>query len=144
LRSFPGRHGGMALSPDGRWVVGSHSVNGTLLRIDTENLQAESFGSAPAPGAVAAWSPDGRCVAVALSPTRGRYPPDARSVPRLPGEIWLLDAVSGRRLWKANTGDLATTVLAFDPSGRELVSVHFGLVSVWDAETGKRRACYSD
>jgi Tol biopolymer transport system component len=84
-------------------------------------IDLTSFRSAP--GALLAWTPDGRYLAAA-----GRFAPDA------PSEVWLISPDTGerRRLTTAGSGQIGDFGLAFSPDGRFLALLRFATRSVGD------------
>jgi Tol biopolymer transport system component/DNA-binding winged helix-turn-helix (wHTH) protein len=76
-----------------------------------------------APGALLAWTPDGRWLAAV-----GRFAPDA------PSEVWLISPDTGerRRLTTAGSGELGDFGVSFSPDGRFLALLRFTTRSVGD------------
>jgi Tol biopolymer transport system component/DNA-binding winged helix-turn-helix (wHTH) protein len=108
------------LGPEGRSAIYlMPALGGDERRLGEIDLT--SFRSAP--GALLAWTPDGRYLAAA-----GRFAPDA------PSEVWLISPDTGerRRLTTAGSGQIGDFGLAFSPDGRFLALLRFATRSVGD------------
>ena len=113
---------GVALSPDGSKAA-SIGVDGLTVLWDVDS--GESVATFPSE--VAAFSPDGRMLAIAG---------EGEEVTA----VILRDVESGDRVRVLSGGHIrAVTALAFSPDGKRLASGGSdGLVTVWDPETGQQ------
>ncbi|MGI5196095.1 helix-turn-helix domain-containing protein [Streptomyces sp. CA-288835] len=161
----------IALSPDGR-TVAANSRDGKVRIWDLPGGRLRhTFVVGFDSGEIAAFSPDGRTLAVTavraddvvvalLDPVAGRelrtftirdgavrgmaFSPDGRTV--------AASSVSAVRVWDVATGRkrhsftrlVDPRAVAFGPDGRTVVTVNNGRVRVWDLATGRTRSANDD
>jgi WD40 repeat protein len=140
------------LSPDGRHVAAYTDA----LHVWEIAGRREIALPEPPPGlhaVAAAFSPDGRRVAVLIREGRASWPPELHRAPDgpsdRPAELVVLHLESGQAVWRRPIRvrwDAATTRFSFTPDGRSLVVTHnrpketgIGLIphfQVWSTERG--------
>jgi WD40 repeat protein len=115
----------IALSPDGHTVAAvSRDGKVRVWSLSEGRLRHTSAGYDS--GEVAAFSPDGRTLAVAAA--RGAD-----------GMIGLLDPVTGRKLRTITVPDGSVRGMAFSPDGRTVAASSPAAVRVWDVSTGREQ-----
>ncbi|MGX4690073.1 nSTAND1 domain-containing NTPase [Streptomyces sp. JNUCC 63] len=119
----------LALSPDG-YTVATHSGDGTVRIWDLPGGRLRHTFTGHSPGEVAAFSPDGRTLAVASVR-------DADTV------IGLWDPVTGRKLSTLTVPDGSVRGMAFSPDGRTVAAASPAAVRVWDVATGRTRHSFT-
>ncbi|MEF9906124.1 nSTAND1 domain-containing NTPase [Streptomyces sp. P9-A2] len=115
----------LALSPDGH-TVATHSKDGTVRIWDLPGGRLRHAFTGHDHSEVAAFSPDGRTLAVA-----GVGGDDAM--------IGLWDPVTGRKLSTFTVPDGSVRGMAFSPDGRAVAASSPAAVRVWDVATGRTR-----
>ncbi|GAB2996377.1 hypothetical protein GCM10023080_073150 [Streptomyces pseudoechinosporeus] len=115
----------IALSPDGH-TVAANSQDGKVRIWSLPGGRLRHTFTGYDSGEVAAFSPDGRTLAVAA--VRGAD-----------GMIGLLDPVTGRKLRTITVPDGSVRGMAFSPDGRTVAASSPAAVRVWDVATGRTR-----
>ncbi|MFJ2559210.1 hypothetical protein ACIO2V_27275 [Streptomyces sp. NPDC087534] len=122
----------IALSPDGH-TLATHSTDGRIRiwNLPGGQLQHTFTGhNASEVSHVAAFSPDGRTLAVATAGgTRG--------------VITLWDPVNGRKLRTLTVPDGSIRAMALSPDGRTVAAASPAAVRVWDVATGRLRHSFT-
>jgi WD40 repeat protein/transcriptional regulator with XRE-family HTH domain len=116
----------IALSPDGH-TVAANSRDGKVRIWSLPGGQLRHTFAGYDSGEVAAFSPDGRTLAVAT--VRGA---DGAA-------IGLLDPVTGRKLRTITVPDGSVRGMAFSPDGRSVAASSLAAVRVWDVATGRKQ-----
>lgn len=110
----------------GGTATGPHTLAGGEF-----NAPAPLYRLSNLPGSIAAlaFSPDGSLLAAQLSETR-------------PPAIWIIDVPAGRHrgTWERL---FELSAVAFSPDGRTIATGSWGLIGLWDAETGNFRQALS-
>ncbi|WP_449351638.1 WD40 repeat domain-containing protein [Streptomyces shaanxiensis] len=115
-----------ALSSNGR-ALATHSGDGRIQIWELPEGRVRHTMAAPGDGEIAAFSPDGRILAVATTTAIG---------------LW--DATDGRELATVRTPDGAVRGVAFSPDGRSLAAASTRAVRVWDVAGGRTRHTLTD
>ncbi|MEU9473952.1 helix-turn-helix domain-containing protein [Streptomyces avermitilis] len=115
----------IALSPDGH-TVAANSRDGKVRIWSLPGGRLRHTFAGYDSGEVAAFSPDGRTLAVA-------------SVRGADGMIGLLDPVTGKELRTITVPDGSVRGMAFSPDGRTVAASSPAAVRVWDVATGRLR-----
>ncbi|QWB27654.1 MULTISPECIES: helix-turn-helix domain-containing protein [Streptomyces] len=121
--------GSIALSPDGR-TVATHSRDGKVRIWDLPGGRLRQTFTGHDTDQVAAFSPDGRTLAVAMARESGT-------------EIGMWDPVTGRKLGTLAIPDGAVGGLAFSADGRTVAATSPAAVRVWDVATGRTRHSFT-
>ncbi|MET7597217.1 helix-turn-helix domain-containing protein [Streptomyces sp. NPDC005481] len=119
----------IAVSPDGR-TVAANSRDGKVRIWSLPGGRLRHTFAGYDSGEVAAFSPDGRTLAVAA--VRGAD-----------GMIGLLDPVAGRKLRTLTVPDGSVRGMAFSPDGRTVAASSPRAVRVWDVATGHKRRSFT-
>lgn len=119
----------IALSPDGH-TVATHSKDGKVRIWDLPGGRLRHTFTGHDLSEVAAFSPDGRTLAVA-----GVGGDDAM--------IGLWDPVTGRKLGTFTVPDGSVRGMAFSPDGRAVAASSAAAVRVWDVATGRTRHSFT-
>ncbi|MFE3858607.1 hypothetical protein ACFXPN_46690 [Streptomyces griseorubiginosus] len=115
-----------ALNSNGR-TLATHSRDGRIQIWELPEGRVRHTMAAPGDGEIAAFSPDGRILAVATTTA-----------------ISLWDATDGRELATLRTPDGAVRGMAFSPDGRSLAAASTRAVRVWDVAGGRTRHTLTD
>jgi RNA polymerase sigma factor (sigma-70 family) len=126
FRSVPDDWRG-ARSPDGRLVCDTSSGDGSpRLREVATSREVHRLESYPRSPSALAFSPDGRCLAIAFWTAPAVF------------VVW--DVATGKKLYEHSGGTSAFTALAFSPDGKSLASgSKEGSVCLWETDTGRER-----
>ncbi|GHD06542.1 hypothetical protein GCM10010313_24740 [Streptomyces violarus] len=119
----------IALSPDGH-AVAANSRDGKVRIWSLPGGQLRHTLAGYGSGEVAAFSPDGRTLAVAAA--RGAD-----------GMIGLLDPFTGKKLSTITVRDGSVRGMAFSPDGRTVAAASPAAVRVWDVATGRTRHSFT-
>ncbi|MGW3934389.1 nSTAND1 domain-containing NTPase [Streptomyces phaeochromogenes] len=119
----------IALSPDGH-TVAANSRDGKVRIWSLPGGRLRHTIAGYDSGQVAAFSPDGRTLAVAT--VRGAD-----------GMIGLLDPVTGKELRALSVPDGSVRGMAFSPDGRTVAAASPAAVRVWDVATGRTQRSFT-
>ncbi|WP_406488118.1 helix-turn-helix domain-containing protein [Streptomyces phaeochromogenes] len=119
----------IALSPDGH-TVAANSRDGKVRIWSLPGGRLRHTIAGYDSGEVAAFSPDGRTLAVAT--VRGAD-----------GMIGLLDPVTGKELRALSVPDGSVRGMAFSPDGRTVAAASPAAVRVWDVATGRTQRSFT-
>ncbi|MEW1719758.1 helix-turn-helix domain-containing protein [Streptomyces sp. NPDC093109] len=113
----------IALSPDGH-TLATHSGDGQVRIWDLPGGRLRHTSTAGSSSHAAAFSPDGRTLAVA-------------TLGDTDWAVALWDPVTGRKLRSFTVPDGSVRDLAFSPDGRTVAAASVATVRVWDVTTGR-------
>lgn len=119
----------LALTPDGR-TVATHGKDGTVRIWDLPEGRLRHTFTAHSSGEVAAFSPDGRTLALTAA--------DDTAV-----AISLWNPATGRKPGTLSVPDGAVRGMAFSPDGRAIAASSPAAVRVWDVTTGRIRHSFT-
>ncbi|WP_308406806.1 helix-turn-helix domain-containing protein [Streptomyces sp. AC555_RSS877] len=119
----------IALSRDGR-TLAANSRDGKVRIWNLPGGQLRHTIAGYDSGEIAAFSPDGRTLAVAAVRGAG-------------GMIGLMDPVTGRKIRTITVPDGSVRGMAFSPDGRTLAASSPAAVRVWDVATGRKQRSFT-
>jgi WD40 repeat protein len=135
LRVFAHPMFGMAVSPDGK-LIAAVGVSGVIVWDAETGQERHNFRGHAINAHGVAFNPDGKRFATSSwGGYRSRDVNGSRKTEKMPNEVKVWDAVTGKECFTLSGGGLG---VAFSPHGKYLASgSQEGLVTVWDAVTGK-------
>jgi len=121
LRGFARYVESLSFSRDGKLLAGGTDTGGLQIWDVSTQTRVQSLEMGDGRVSAAAFSPDGRLVAVGIYGT---------------GTVWLIDVGRGKILDQEKVSDLGCGSVAFSPDGRFLITPSTGGLIKWPYDTG--------